>query len=98
MSFKQYFLCLEGTVAADIAGTSGGFKCPCKTAPESKECKEIQKKKLDESPVGVPGRTGYKDAINYITPELRAEFKRIVKKIGGKTVAQELLKTMNQNN
>jgi ribosomal protein L21E len=47
MTFKQYF---EGTVSADIAGTSGGFKkeCPCKTDPESEECKEIQKKKLDK--------------------------------------------------
>ena len=50
---------------------------------------------LFESPVGSIGRTGAADAIAYVTPELRAEFKKIVKKIGGKSVAKELLATMN---
>jgi hypothetical protein len=99
---------LEGTVASDIAQSTGSMglqkkkrkgqgsgDCPCKTDPESEECKE--KQALKESPVGSVGRTGAKDAIEYITPELRAEFKRIVKKLGGKTVAKELLNTMNAN-
>jgi len=97
MTFRQYF---EGTVSADIAGTSGGFEkeCPCKTDPDSEECKKIRKKKqLDESPVGSVGRTGSKDAEEYInsTPELRAEFKKIVRKLGGVTVARKLLMQMN---
>ena len=72
--------------------------CPCDKNPDSKECKEHLDTiagPIQESPVGSVGRTGAKDAIEYITPELRAEFKRIVKKLGGKTVARELLNTMN---
>ncbi len=45
-----------------------------------------------ESPVGTVGRTGVKDAEAHVTDELRAEFKKIVKKLGGKTVAGQLLK------
>ena len=50
---------------------------------------------LDESAVGLVGRTGTKDAQAHVTPELRAEFKKIVKKLGGKTVARQLLAEMN---
>jgi len=54
-------------------------------------------KTIIESPVGKVGRTGIKDADEYITatPALRAEFKKMVKKLGGKTVALKLLKEMN---
>lgn len=50
---------------------------------------------LFESPVGMPGRTGSADADAHVTPELRAEFKKIVKQLGGKTVAKKLLAEMN---
>ena len=100
-SFKDIF---EDTVSADIAqATTGPGKmqrrgkdkdCPCKKDPMSEEC---QRKRLGESPVGSIGRTGVKDAIEYISPELRAKFKKIVKELGGKTVARELLNTMNSS-
>jgi len=97
--FKEIF---EGTVAADIAQATppnkplkkrkGSGDCPCEGDPMGEEC---QKKRLQESPVGSIGRTGAKDAEEYVSDELRAEFKKIVKKIGGKTVARLLLNTMN---
>lgn len=54
-------------------------------------------KELFESPVGQRGRTGAADAKAHVTPELRAEFKKLVKQLGGKAVARELLNTMNAN-
>lgn len=53
------------------------------------------KGKLEESPVGLVGRTGFADAAVHVTPLLRAEFKKIVKRLGGKTVARQLLAEMN---
>jgi hypothetical protein len=47
--------------------------------------------RLFESPVGSRGRTSVKDAHAHITPELEKEFFKIVKKLGGKTVASVLL-------
>lgn len=46
---------------------------------------------LGESAVGKPGRTTEKDAEEHINDELVAEFKKIIKKLGGKTVAKVLL-------
>ncbi len=46
---------------------------------------------LCESAVGKPGRTTEKDAEEHINDELVAEFKKIIKKLGGKTVAKVLL-------
>jgi hypothetical protein len=46
---------------------------------------------LFESPVGSRGRTSVKDAHAHITPELEKEFFKIVKRLGGKTVANVLL-------
>jgi len=51
--------------------------------------------KLFESAVGSIGRTGSADAKAHVGPELRNEFKKIVKKLGGKTVARQLLAEMN---
>ncbi len=80
--FKSEFT--EGTVSADIAqSTSTLKKCP--------ECGQS----LNESAVGLVGRTGAGDADTYITADIRAEFKKIVKKLGGKTVARKLLAEMN---
>lgn len=56
---------------------------------------ESFKEALTESPVGMVGRTGAIDAKAHVTPELRAEFKKLVKKLGGKTVARQLLAEMN---
>lgn len=49
---------------------------------------------LVESPVGLVGRTGVKDAQEYINPELKKEFTKIVKALGGKTVARMLLNNL----
>jgi len=46
---------------------------------------------LVESPVGKKGRTSLKDAIAHISPELEKEFFKLVKAMGGKTVANVLL-------
>lgn len=51
---------------------------------------------LNESAVGAPGRTTVKDAEDHIDDELLAEFKKIIKKLGGKTVAKVLLDKLGQ--
>jgi len=51
--------------------------------------------KLFESAVGLVGRTGAADAKAHVSEELRTEFKMMVKKLGGKTVARQLLAEMN---
>lgn len=51
---------------------------------------------VDESAVGAPGRTTVKDAEDHIDDELVTEFKKIIKKIGGKTVAKVLLDKLGQ--
>ena len=51
---------------------------------------------LTESAVGKPGRTTTKDAEDHIDDELIAEFKKIIKKLGGKTVAKVLLDKLSQ--
>jgi len=50
---------------------------------------------LFESAVGLVGRTGAADAKAHVSAELRAEFKKVVKALGGKTVARQLLAEMN---
>ena len=49
---------------------------------------------LKESPVGEVGRTGKKDAEKHVTPELQKRFMKIVKEMGGKTVAMTLLNSV----
>ena len=60
---------------------------------------DLEKETLDvnESAVGERGRTGEKDAEAYITDEKIAEFSKLVKKLGGKTVARLLLNKLNAN-
>jgi len=49
-----------------------------------------------ESPVGVVGRTGVKDAEEYLNdPEIRKRLKKLVRDAGGKTVIMHILRTMN---
>lgn len=50
---------------------------------------------ISESPVGCRGRTGINDALEHITPELRKEFKDIIKKLGGLTITRTLLNQIN---
>lgn len=45
----------------------------------------------NESAVGEVGRTSKEDAEAHITPELKAEFEKLIKQIGGKAVARALL-------
>lgn len=52
---------------------------------------------LNESPVGSIGRTSKEDAEAHITPELQAEFEKIVKQLGGKAVARALLDGKPEN-
>ncbi len=51
------------------------------------------KYKLNESAVGVVGRTGKIDAQKYVeeNPEIISGFKKMVTKMGGKAVAAEIL-------
>ena len=53
---------------------------------------------LDEAAVGQKGRTSYKEAEEYCNSneELVDEFRKIVKKLGGKTVAKALLDKLSQ--
>ena len=52
---------------------------------------------LSESAVGEIGRTSKADAEAHITPELQAEFEKIVKRLGGKAVARALLDGKPEN-
>lgn len=52
---------------------------------------------ISESPVGEIGRTTKSDAEAHITPELQAEFEKVVKAIGGKAVARALLDGKPEN-
>lgn len=56
----------------------------------------LPKKFILESAVGTPGRTTVKDAEEHINDELVAEFRKIIKKLGGKTVAKVLLDKLGQ--
>jgi len=56
----------------------------------------LPKKFILESAVGKPGRTTEKDAEDHIDDELVAEFRKIIKKLGGKTVAKVLLDKLGQ--
>jgi len=84
----NYGTFLEDTASADIAQTEPKLgltkKCP------KEDCDD-----LDESPVGKVGRTGVLDAKAHVSDTLRAQFKKIVKQLGGKTVARQLLAEMN---
>jgi len=55
---------------------------------------------LNESPVGLPGRTGKRDALEYIAknPEKVKELKKIIKEIGGKTVFLHLINIIMDKN
>lgn len=57
---------------------------------------KYEKEAMNESAVGTPGRTTVKDAEDHINDELLAEFKKIIKKLGGKTVAKVLLDKLGQ--
>jgi hypothetical protein len=58
----------------------------------------VKNSKINESPVGQIGRTGKNDAVAHIEGSaLEKEFQKIVKQLGGKTVARELLQRMNAN-
>jgi hypothetical protein len=97
-SVKDYKLSLkrpfnEGTVSADIAQGSGEMKGKKDIYKKCMNTEGDCIKDLDESPVGSVGRTSDYEAGEFIdgTPELRAEFKKIVKKVGGVSVARRLL-------
>jgi len=54
--------------------------------------------KVEESPVGKVGRTKDSEAAEHIeNSSLAKEFRKIVKKLGGKNVARQLLAGMKQN-
>lgn len=58
----------------------------------------LNEENLDEAAVGQKGRTSYKEAMNYCeeNEELVDEFRKIIKKLGGKTVAKALLDKLSQ--
>ena len=51
----------------------------------------LKNNEINESPVGMVGRTGKVDAQNHISPELLKRFSQVVKELGGKTVARMLI-------
>jgi hypothetical protein len=63
-----------------------------------KSFREIVKAKkiVQESPVGSVGRTSNKEAMEHIeNTDIARKFRKIVKELGGKTVARQLLATMS---
>lgn len=84
MKFSEYCDIQEDTSVGDIAQYTpklGSKKLLCE------ECG----KKLKESAVGAVGRTDANSALEHVTPELRARFKKLLKDVGGKTVMRYLL-------
>lgn len=62
------------------------------------ELSELIASEISESPVGMRGRTTEKDANDYISSSgIEQEFFKIVKKLGGKTVAKVLLDKMSSS-
>ena len=59
---------------------------------------EYAEDKIEEAAVGQKGRTSYKEAEEYCNSneDLINEFRKIVKKLGGKTVAKALLDKLSQ--
>lgn len=52
---------------------------------------------LEESPVGQVGRTSHGEALNHIeNSDVEKEFFKVVKKLGGKTVAKVLLNKIKE--
>ncbi len=87
-SFKELFNeedIFDSTSSADIAQHSGNLY-----GNDDEDDEEVS-----ESPVFTVGRNGAQDILDYITPAIKKEFKDLVKKIGGKTVARKLLDEMN---
>lgn len=57
----------------------------------------IKKENIQESPVGSVGRTKDSEALEHIeNSDLARKFRKIVKELGGKAVARNLLSGMNQ--
>ena len=72
------------------------YKEPVLTEYQKLAQELFNKSKLDESPVGQVGRTGYKDAEDYIArTSIKKQIRELLKKVGGKTVLLKLLDTMN---
>ena len=88
---------LEGTTVADIAQATGGTEvnrkkdCDCDCEGKRKH----KGKELQESPVGMVGRTGHVDATAHVSDALRKRFRKIIQELGGKTVARLLIAEMN---
>lgn len=68
-------------------------------AGDTKTAKDLYKT-IEESAVGSKGRTSLADADAYLeeNTEMVAEFKKIVKKMGGKSMAEACLKRMKMSN
>ena len=57
----------------------------------------VKPEKIVESPVGKVGRTKDSEALSHIeNSDLAKQFRKIVKQLGGKNVARQLLSGMNQ--
>ena len=84
---KDKYTVLEGTVASDIAQASGKVG---KLALFRKKKKEDEED-CDESAVGAVGRTDAKSALAHLSPELKKQFRKLLKAVGGKTVMRYLL-------
>ena len=79
---------LEDTTTGDIAPSIGdGFG---KHRKRKRLCEKCQAE-INESPVGSVGRTDAKSALEHLSPELKKEFKKLLKAVGGKTVMRYLL-------
>ena len=79
----MYKTFLEDTSSGDIASYTPKMKM-------SKVC-ETCGQPLNESPVGVVGRTDSKSALAHLSPDLKKRFRKLLKDVGGKTVIRYLL-------
>jgi len=53
--------------------------------------KKKEDEDCDESAVGAVGRTDAKSALAHLSPELKKQFRKLLKAVGGKTVMRYLL-------
>jgi len=99
------------TVAGDVGSGTGtepmvkiGAEPMRRKLPNNKKEKKKMKKfreyakEMSESPVGMVGRTKDSEALAHIEgSDLAKEFRKIVKKLGGKNVARQLLSGMRNS-
>jgi len=99
IKLKQSYMKLSGSDEGTIVDLDKDYVYYSTKKGEKKIKKNIFKSQyiMNESPVGSVGRTKDSEALAHIeSSDLAKKFRKIVKELGGKNVARQLLAGMNQ--